>query len=566
VMDHGNTSDTEHALASCLEHFQQRAATIWKDREKEALIALARALDCTAASIHWNEAVDGAPAEMEQGLRRAMFLLGSAPAMRPLLLAVKDQGGGVPLGPSHADAACFAYSYLDACGTLVFLRRMAALERLGLASARQVSSGHYQIDVHPGPPEQALLQSMRSQPRDGRVIGSPRRWERLHSRMRRYVDSPDGWFIRYDNDWEIVMAYREEARLHGQGYLEAEALPDDVTIGDRTFGEWKEACDQAVGRILAHMDFAALLHKKNPSIAMENILTIFARRDDVGSVWMEAGLPREQVSPTMQALTLGFDGLDDWERAFEVPTPFYIDLGRDFVLLPCFGALTNPYFALFRHLRQAYKLDWDRAVDRREAIFRSDLGTIFPASRFMIPDHGFKLRRPDGSVITDIDAVILDKETGDLALVQLKWHDVFGFSLGERESRRKNMAKANEWVDRVSAWADNRSSRELLHALGLKAEASQRPPLLYVVARYAARFSGGHVQDPRASWLGWPEMKMASNGDQGGTSPLSQIPAWIAAHQRQFEQHGTKNMDFQFPNLKVTLQLPFSTPRPATNS
>lgn len=558
-MDQGRTSETEHALASCLDDIQKCIAVMCKGREKEVLIALTRALDCIATSTHWNHPVNAATAKPERGLSRATALMGSAPAMRPLLSAIKGHDGGVPLGPSYPDMERFAYSYLEACGDLTFLRRMAALERYGLAATKQLSPRHYQIYVSPGPAEQALLQTMRSVPEAVPPgVSSTKRWKRLHVRMKKYVDSPDGWFIRYDNDKEIVMAYRERARLHGQGFLEAEALPDDVVIGDRTFGEWKDACDQAVGRILAHMDFAALLHSKNPSIAMENILTIFARRDDVAAVWIEAGLLREQVSPTMQALTLGLDGLDDWERAFEVPTPFYVDLGRDFVLLPCFGALTNPYFALFRHLRQAYKTDWDGAVDRREAIFRSDLRTIFPSPRFVIPNHGFKLRRPEGSVITDIDAVILDQETGDLALVQLKWHDVFGLSLAERESRRRNIVKANEWVDRVMLWVDNRSCQDLLNAFGLGGKAAERPPLLYVLARYAARFSGDHVQDSRAFWLGWPEMKMATNGGLCGISPLSQIPAWITAHQQRFEQHGTKSMDFQFQNLKVTLKVPFS--------
>jgi hypothetical protein len=376
--------------------------------------------------------------------------------------------------------------------------------------------------------------------------------------MRRYVDSSNGWFIRYDNDWEIVTAYRGEARLLGLGYPEAEALPDDVSIGDRTFGEWKDACNQAVGRILAHMDFSALLCRKSPSTSMENVLTIFARRDDIEAVWMEAGLPRDQVLPTMKALTLDFDKLDDWEQAYEVPTPFYIDLGKDFVLLPCFGALVNPYFALFRHLRQEYRSDWDHGVDRREAIFRADIARILPTAKFTVPPNGFRLRRPDRSVITDIDALILDLESGDVALVQLKWHDVFGFSLGERESRRRNINKANDWVDRVSSWIDGRSSGQILQALGLRFEGSTRPPILYVLARYAARFTGDDTQDPRASWIGWPEMQMAVAAGLDDTSPLLLIPAWISEYQKKFEEAETEHMEFQFPDLKVTLNLPFS--------
>lgn len=552
-------SSTEQALAACTNRFQQQANATWKGREKEALIALTRALDCTAVSAYRGD-ID-APRQTGQApdLYRQMLLLGCASAMRPFLLAVKGQGGGVPWGPSHPEASHFAYSYLKACGTLAFLRRLATLERYGLATTQEVSPRHHQVNVLPGPAEKALAYSLRFMRPGTEPSPVPsRRWDSRHSRMRKYVDSPDGWFIKYDNDWEIVAAYREQARRHGMGQLEAEALPDDIPIGDRTFGEWKDACDQAVGRILAHMDFSALLCKKSPSISMENVLTIFARRDDIEAVWMEAGLPRCQVSPTMKALTLESDGLEDWEHAFEVPPPFYIDLGRDFVLLPCFGALVNPYFALFRHLRQEYRRDWDRGVDRREAIFRTDLGEILPPSRFTIPARGFGLRRMDGSLITDVDALVIDRESGDLALVQLKWHDVFGLSLRERESRRRNINKANEWIDRVSSWIEGRSSEQVLRALGLPFQGSTRPPVLYVLARYAARFTGNDVQDPRANWIGWPEMQMAARYGSGDASPLLWIPSWVLDYQGQFEDTEIKSMEFQYPGLKVSLKLPFS--------
>ncbi len=262
----------------------------------------------------------------------------------------------------------------------------------------------------------------------------------------------------------------------------------------------------------------------------------------------------------MRALTLEFDDLDEWERAFEVPSTFYIGLGRDLLLLPCFGALTNPYFAMFRHIRESYRADWDRAVDLRESVFPGDLARVFPQSRFIIPEHGFKLRRTDGSVITDIDALILDNETGDLALVQLKWHDVFGFSLKERESRRRNIAKANDWVERVSGWVGNRSSQEIVSALRISCQASQQPPLLYVLARYGARFTGDHVHDNRAVWVGWPEVLAASRQPlPGERSPLLEIPDWILACQQQFEKTEIQSRDFSFPGLTVTIDQPCTT-------
>jgi len=99
--------------------------------------------------------------------------------------------------------------------------------------------------------------------------------------MKSYVDAPGGWFICYDNDQEIVSTYLTRARRYGSGYLEAEALPEDIKIGDRTFGEWTHACDQALGRILCHIDFVGLLQEKRPKVDASNVLTLFARRHDI---------------------------------------------------------------------------------------------------------------------------------------------------------------------------------------------------------------------------------------------------------------------------------------------
>lgn len=139
-------------------------------------------------------------------------------------------------------------------------------------------------------------------------------------------------------------------------------------------------------------------------------------------------------------------------------------------------------------------------------------------------------------------------------MVQLKWHDVFGFSLPERESRRRNITKANEWTERVISWVDGRTSAQLAKALGLDAKASDSPPLLYVVARYAARFTGASGQDPRASWLGWPEILHVLHDNRGGDI-LSQIPQLILDHQARFTLQEEQRFEFRFPGLSADLHI-----------
>jgi len=554
----GYRTDAELVIARQLGEFQEKASKMWRGHEKEAVIALIRALD-TSAVIRL-QATDLREDDAASGhLPHRIMTLGAAAALRPFLAKIGEQPSGVPWGPMRPDVAHFAYSYLRCCGQLTHLSRMAALERQGLATTSFVSGNHVIIRVPNSAPEFSLQHAIKtasnralSESSDS-ALNEPE-WNHLRKRMKSYVDAPGGWFIRYDNDQEIVSTYLARARRYGSGYLEAEALPEDIKIGDRTFGEWTYACDQALGLILCHIDFVGLLQEKRPKVDASNVLTLFARRHDIDEVWQEAGLPAARVPPTMQALTLESENLDDWEKAHEVPCALYIDIGKDHVLLPCFGTLTNPYFALFRHLRSTYKHDWDRGVDRREAIFRSDLAKAFPEPDFLVPPHGFQLRRADGSKLTDVDAVVLDRRHGTLVLVQLKWHDAFGFSLPERESRRRNITKANEWTERVISWVEGRTSSQLAKALGLDAKASDSPPLLYVVARYAARFTGESGQDPRASWLGWPEILHVLHDNPGGDI-LSLIPRLVLDHQALFTLQEEQRFELRFPNLSADLHI-----------
>jgi hypothetical protein len=545
----------ELAIAREIEVVQRHAALVWRGMEKTATIELVRSLDIAAVS-QFLPSKDGAESARSESNR--YIAVGAATALRPFLAVVKELRGGVPWGTSSVTAAQFADSYLVCCGQLAHLRRMAALERYGLATTSVSPAGHVNIETSWGTSEMATMNAMlawhKSRVPDRGSSETLRRQRQIRlKRMRSYVDADKVFLIRYENDDEIVAHYRQEARTYGMRCFEGEAFPPDVQIGGRTFGEWKEACDQALGRILCHIDFAMLLcQKRRKTGALRNVLTIFARRDDVAAIWEDAGLSPNLVEPTMKALSLTVDDLDAWELAHEVATPFYVDLGPDFVLLPCFGAIKNPYFALFRHLRNTFKADWDRGVDRREAVFRSDIRHEFKEPRYFVASHGFTLRRSDGSVLTDIDAVVLDRVTGTLAMIQLKWHDVFGRSLAERESRRRNLREANKWVQRVHSWVSGRSSAVVLRALGIPSEGSARPPLLYVVARYSATFAGEGSQDPRAAWLSWPEILAAlTNCKQEDL--LGQMPDYVAAQRAGFATPSDHREEFRFRNLTVGL-------------
>lgn len=547
-------NSVETALVEELAALQARAMRAWAGREAEGLIMLVRALDgvAIASKLGVNEDTN---VPIRRLNARYFIRIGAASALRPFLAAVRDRRDGVPWARMQKKESDEGFAYLTACGQIAHLLRMSRLERYGLAKTGW-SEQAARVDVPHSIPEIALHYAMANSRLKAQASKRPftpnRGWPRLRHRMRQYVATDPVWFIRYENDLEIVEAFRNAAIDYGADFFEAEALTDDAYIGDRTYAEWKLACHQALGRILCHVEFCRLLRFKEPKLGLGNLATIFARREDVEAVWRQAGLLPERVEATMSALSLSIENVGEWEQAFELPCHFYVDLGRDFVLLPCFGALSNPYVALFRHLRSVYKTDWDRSVDRRELVFRADLSSVFRTPRFHIPTHGFKLRRADRSLITDLDAVIVDKATGSVALIQLKWHDLFGHSLSERESRRRNLLHANRWVSQVTEWAGGRSSTEICAELGIDSPPCNAPPLLFVVTRYAARFTGERDQDARAAWMSWFEIVHLFDSLESN-DPLRDLPHRVQAHEDTMREPKAMSERFKFSSLTVDL-------------
>lgn len=536
----------ERHIAKIRAEYLEHTVAAWSGYERVFLIELVRGLDEAAFAL--TLAPNRAELIQEDTARHYM-VLGSATAIRPFLAAIRNDPGGVPWVPTSHKLSSIADRHLRNCGELAAVQRLAALERYGLAEAQFCSDDHLILEVESDDDDFAEVRSgawLSEQVRQ-QLAASEARMAAMKNEVTanidRYTDVHDGWFIRYDPDREMIEYHRDCATMFAAGTAEADALPGDAMLGGRTFAEWNETSITALGRVLHHIACATRLKATKPSLELRNLLTVFARKDDILATWQEVGEKREEAERVVEALTLDIAGAAAAERDSEVPLPYYIDFGRHFVLLPTFGGLMNPHAGLVWHLRRSYRSDWDRSVDGREQVFRHELRRLFPGPRFFVPVHGIRLKRADGSHLTDVDAVVLDSQTGALNVVQLKWPDIYGRSLSERNSRRINLLKANEWVGRVHDWIADRSAADVARVLGLGEAGSQRPDIL-VIARHTARFSGEVGYDQRAHWISWPRLAqlrarfperdmsclLADEGQQTKNSPARVRKGFTATH------------------------------------
>ncbi len=522
----------------------------WAGMERLLIIELVRSLD--EAAFAFKVAPNGLELQEKDGARNLM-LLGASTALASSLVLIRDDPGGVPWGPSDPRLAALADGYLIECGKLSVVHRLAALERYGLSKTSFPSPDKLVIEVQDDGAESAerdegawlsAQQQLRLQALEQSLVAKK---DEIGRRIGRYVTAANGWFIGYDPDRNTFDYHRDLAEVYSAGTAELDSLPPMSPIGGRTFEEWNKVSIDAYGKVLHHIACATRLKSRLPDLNQRNLLTIFARKDDIEEVW-GGGAAGRQI---LDLLELDVEEAKRLEAHYEIPIPYYVDFGRDFVLLPMFGALMNPVAGLTNRLRHLHRRDWDRALNAREAVFRSDLGELLGADRYIVPDRGCNLRKSDGSILTDVDAAVIDRETGDLCLVQLKWPDIYGRSLTERESRRSNLAKANDWVRRVHSWIAGRTSAEVCKALQLP-RGGDRPVSLLVLSRHVADFVGATEFDHRAIWTSWP--RLAKTVSESGRESFLKALALRTVGLKQKRPNTVINK-YHFPGLTVDVRV-----------
>jgi hypothetical protein len=113
----------------------------------------------------------------------------------------------------------------------------------------------------------------------------------------------------------------------------------------------------------------------------------------------------------------------------------------------------------------------------------------------------------DGKVVTDIDVVILDRKTNEIALIQLKWQHPIGMDNRGRRSTGKNLLQeSNRWIGAVTSWLDRYGSTALLGQIGSD-EVQLAGTHLFVLARYHAHVTGYEDRDTQAVWSDWAHFR-----------------------------------------------------------
>lgn len=488
-----------------------------------------------------------------------------------------DQPGGVPLMESTKQSRDYATSLMQEFGKASLLRRLADMNERGIMKITR-DGDEFQV---------RLAEDARAQ------FADAAEWDRLKAAEARLPSSSVGWattsmrnVLRYPGmqgnhmasadpplkhwlspdieelikplvrPWEtergVMVSY--DARIEVDKHYMAEALAlattwrDDAGIHPKAnLGSFTGADIAAVGAVLIslhakHFGCVSVAKKLFKQVSVAQSLTIWGPRDALEeSTSIMSGCPEPVVHAVFNALAMTSE---DAKRLADHSTPLIpmlFDLGNGFILRPVSCLTRNPFTAA-RTQHQWLDPSAKHAVARdREDWMRGNLYGMFSGRRYICFPGNLKLRR-GGVVLTDIDAAVYDRLTGDVGLFQLKWQDYSTNDVRQLRSKAANLSvELADWSDRVKSWIEENGISALNRSLRLKQKRREavKNILLFAISRSAVRTAGYGIKTnaPSLAMAVFPQFVRARMEIGPSERALRDI------HARLLEEYG------QVPNI-----------------
>ncbi|MEB1260583.1 hypothetical protein VDQ16_10295 [Xanthomonas campestris pv. campestris] len=361
--------------------------------------------------------------------------------------------------------------------------------------------------------------------------------------------------MAYDARIEVDKHYMAEALALATPWREDSGIHADAKRGSITGGDIAGVGAALISLHAKHFGCVSVAKKLFPQVSVAQSLTIWGPRDALEeSISFMSGRPEPVVHAAFNALAMTAEQAKKLADHSTPLIPLLFDLGNGFILRPVSCLTRNPFTAA---KTQHHWLDPGTehaiAADREEWM-REHLYGMFGGKRYIRFPGNLKLRR-GGAVLTDIDAIIYDKQTGDVGLFKLKWQDYSTNDVRQLRSKAANLsAELVDWSGKVKSWLNENGASALDMSLRLKEKRGEaaRSRLLFAISRSSVRTQGYgfKTEAPGLAMATWPQFVRARM--EIGPS------AWSIrdVHERLIEEHA------RVPNvqpLPVALSMTGST-------
>ena len=439
-----------------------------------------------------------------------------------------DQPGAFPMMESTQESRTFAVSLMQELGKVSLLRRLADMSERGIMEVDRNGDGFHirmsedaraqfadstELDrlnaaekLMPSLSAGWTMTSMRDALRFPGMPGNymamadapVKRWlrsdiEELIKPLVRPWNTGRGVMVAYDARIEVDEHYmaqalglatpwREESGIHADAKLDAITGADIAGVGAAL-----------ISLHAKHFGCVSVAKKLFPEVSVPQSLTIWGPRDTLEeSISIISGRPEPVVHAVFDALAMTSEQAKKLADHSTPLIPLLFDLGNGFIFRPVSCLTRNPFTAAkTQHQWLDPRTEHAIAADREEWM-REHLYGMFGGKRYIRFPGNLKLRR-GGAVLTDIDAIIYDKLTGDVGLFQLKWQDYMTNDVRQLRSKAANLsAELVDWSGKVKSWIEENGPSALDKSLRLKQKRREavRGVLLFAISRSSVRTQG----------------------------------------------------------------------------
>ncbi len=406
---------------------------------------------------------------------------------------------GFPLFPSTEESMMWTHSCLMSAGNIGLCQRLLALQKTNVVQLHYESPDKIFAEIASQYRGLEYLETLdfdwwRDKKMNAPIPAAIDNLLPLVSRQLSDVVQP--WkthFIQYGSTPEIDDVYQYEGSQYIAGLCGFDYFDDNVTFGNIRFSAYKNILTCLIGLTLKHRDCSFALLKQSSQMHLRNLLSLPFRLDDLSaSIADYLRYPCEIVNSVLETVTLNLNNVNRHSRVpGAAPAPL-VSIGDGFVLRSITGILSNPLYFMIQELKARYPEDFFSAVNERERTFREELNGLFVNTVNIICSESAVTLKQSGKIMTDIDAMIFDKDSGTLVVIQLKSSDDFGTSMEQRYSRSKNFYETSvKWIDKVEGWLSSNDKNVLLNHFSPPLDERLRVKTvnLMIIGRNYAHFS-----------------------------------------------------------------------------
>lgn len=460
-----------------------------------------------------------------------------------------DQPSAFPLMKSTHESRVFAAKLMQEIGKVSLMRRLADMSERGIIEITR-DGDEFQIRMSEDARAQfadaaesdrleaaeALLPSSRTGwttvsmgdalhfseiPGNYRAVrdAPAKRWlrtdiEELIKPLVRPWDTGRGVMVAYNARIEVDEHYLAEALSLATHWREASGIHPEAVLGSVTGADVTGVGASLISLHSKHVGCVSVAKKMYDQVSVGQSLTIWGPRAELEeSISIMSGRPRPVVHNVFNALAMTSEQAKKLANHSTPLIPLLFDLGNGFILRPVSSLTRNPFIAAkTQHQWLDPRTEHAVAADR-ENWMREHLYAMFGGRRYICFPGNLKLRR-GGAVLTDIDAAIYDRLTGDVGIFQLKWQDYSTNDVRQLRSKAANLSvELADWSGKIMSWIEENGASALDKSLRLKQKRREavRSIMLFAISRSSVRTQGYGVRTdaPSLAKAVWPQFVRA---------------------------------------------------------